>query len=144
MNADRKTMETALKASCIPSLRKLGFKGSFPNLYRETDGFVSLVNFQFYSAGGSFCVNLGYADPQRKNVYFHPETDADKLKVSQTKDRFRLGATQGGDRWFSFGETSYQMFRGQPGSVEEIALTCSELLATEAEIWWLTKQTPKV
>lgn len=96
MSADRKTMETALKTSCIPSLRKLGFKGSFPNLCRETDGFVSLLNFQFYSAGGSFCVNLGYADPQRKNVYFNPDTDAGKLKVSQTKDTVRLGATQRG------------------------------------------------
>ena len=137
-------METALKASCIPGLRKLGFKGSFPNLYRETDGFVSLVNFQFYSAGGSFCVNLGYADPQRKNVYYLPDTDADKLTVSQTTDSVRLGATIGGDRWFSFGETSYQMFRGQPKSVEEITLTCSELLANEAEIWWRSKQTFKV
>ncbi len=138
MDADRKTMETALKAICIPSLRKLGFKGSFPNFYRETDGFVSLVNFQFYSAGGSFCVNLGYADPQRRNVFYLPDTDTDKLKVSQTNDKVRLGAAPEGDRWFSFGETSYQTYRGQPRSVEEIAMTCNELPDILQVACWLT------
>lgn len=143
MNADRKTMEAGLKKSCIPSLRKSGFKGSFPNLYRETDGFVSLLNFQFFSSGGSFCVNLGYADPQRRNVVVRPDTEIEKLSVSQTGDWVRLGATAGGDHWFSFGETSYEEFRGQPRSVEEIALTCSALLASEAENWWRGKHPSK-
>ena len=141
MNADRKTMEAGLKASCVPSLRKSGFKGSFPNFYREIDGFVSLVNFQFFSSGGSFCVNLGYADPQRRNVFPRPDTDVEKLRVSQIRDTVRLGATAGGDRWFYFGTTSYEKFRGQPRSVEELTLICNELLASEAESWWRTKQT---
>lgn len=140
MSADRKDMEAALKSSCVPNLRKAGFKGSFPHFYREADGFVALVNFQFYSAGGSFCVNLGYADPLRKNVSFEPDTEVKKLVVSQTRNNVRLGATQGGDRWFVFGETSYEALRGQPTSVDELALTCGGLLASEAENWWRSKQ----
>jgi hypothetical protein len=143
MNADRKTMEAGLKAACVPRLREMGFKGSFPNFFRETDGFVSLVSFQFFSAGGSFCVNLGYADPQRKNVYFQPDTEVQKLRVNQTRETVRLGAVDGGDCWFSFGETSYGEFRGQPRPVGDLAAICNELLASDAETWWRSRQTSR-
>jgi hypothetical protein len=33
--------------------RTLGFKGSFPHLYRQIGGHVDLLNFQFYSAGSA-------------------------------------------------------------------------------------------
>jgi len=48
MNVDRKQMESELKKHCVPFLKERGFKGSFQNMYREIDGFVSLVNFQFF------------------------------------------------------------------------------------------------
>src|SRR5262245_66265686 len=96
---DRAAMERALKEQCVPVLRRAGFKGSFPDFYRDTEGFVALVNFQFYSSGGSFCVNLSYADPQRSNISFRPETPVRELKVSQARERQRLGAPQG-DRWY--------------------------------------------
>ena len=133
-------MEAALKAQCIPVLRDLGFKGTFPHYFRDTNDFVALVTFQFFSSGGSFCVNIGYADPQRKNVSFRPETKVKDLRSSQTKDRYRLGAVQGGDRWFHFGKTSYEEFRGTPSPVTELALTCSQLFTSEAANWWLSKQ----
>ena len=110
VGVDRAVMERALKEQCVPELRRVGFKGSFPNLYRDTDGFVALVNFQFYSSGGSFSVNLSYADPNRSNISFRPETLARDLTVSQARERRRLGAVQG-DRWFSFGPTSAGEFR---------------------------------
>ena len=69
MSTDRSTMEKVLKEHCVPLLKEHGFKGGFPNLYRDTEGFVSLINFQFYSSGGSFCVNLSFADKQRENIY---------------------------------------------------------------------------
>jgi hypothetical protein len=68
------------------------------------------VNFQFFSAGGSFCVNLGYADPHRKNVSFRPDTEIAKLRVNQTRGSVRLGATEGGDRWFSLGKQVTRSF----------------------------------
>lgn len=134
-------MELALKKHCLPVLRKKGFKGSFPNFYREKNKFVALINFQFYSSGGSFCVNLGYADPERKNVNFKPDkyNAANKLKVSSTRARRRLGAPIG-DNWFSFGTTSYNEYRGDPKPVDEIALTCCQLFLDDAEPWWKSKE----
>ena len=138
-NADRKSMEVALKSRCIPTLRDQGFKGTFPNFYRARENFVALVNFQFFSSGGSFCVNLGYADPERNNVYFEPEVETRALRVSSTRERSRLGSGGQGDYWFSFGKTSYGELRGTTLEVNEIADLCAELFLTEAESWWADK-----
>lgn len=133
-------MEATLKSYCIPVLRKQGFKGSFPHFYRDTDSFVALVNFQFFSSSGSFCVNIGYGDPQRKNVFIEPDTASKKLRISQTKERYRLGAVSGGDHWFYFGKTNYGTYRGEPAPTDEIVDTCTHLFLSEAEIWWKNKQ----
>ena len=133
-------MEAALKAKCVPVLRDLGFKGTFPHYFRDTNGFVALITFQFFSSGGSFCIEIGYADPQRTNVTFKPDTETKKLRVNQTRLRCRLGADQGNDKWFQFGRTSYDELRGTPCPVAELASTCCQLFLSEAENWWLSKQ----
>jgi hypothetical protein len=138
---DRATMEKALRNECVPALRRSGFKGAFPNFYRDSDGFVALVNFQFYSSGGSFCVNISYADAGRSNIYFRPETKVSKLKVSQARDCLRLGAaSERSDKWFSFGETSYGHHRGEVIPVLELVATVTSLLQSQAEDWWRTKR----
>ena len=135
---DRAVMERALKEQCLPELRRAGFKGSFPNLYRDTGGFVALVNFQFYSSGGNFCVNLSYADPNRKNISSRPETPARDLTVSQAREHRRLGAVHG-DRWFTFGPTSAGEFRGEPVQPAELTKIINGLWP-EAEGWWQSKR----
>jgi len=132
-------MERSLKEQCVPVLRRAGFKGSFPDFYRDTEGFVALVNFQFYSSGGSFCVNVSYADPKRSNISFRPETAARDLRVSQARERQRLGAVQG-DRWYSFGATSAGDFRGEPVHPDALANTINGLLESQAESWWQSKR----
>jgi hypothetical protein len=139
MTTDRKTMEALLKQTCVPILRGLGFKGSFPNFFRETGAFVALVNFQFGSAGGSLCVNLGYADPGRRNVYSRPESIPEKLRVMQTRDQVRLGAVRG-DNWFVFGSAAASPYRGAVQPPEEIAERCNTLLVSEAQDWWKVKE----
>lgn len=136
---DRQTMERALRNGCVPELRRLGFKGSFPDFYRESDGFILLINFQFYSAGGSFCINLSFTDADRNNVYFRPDTEPRKLRVSQTTERHRLGG-DGQDKWFSFGKTSYGEYRGTPIPPDELVRTINDLFVTEAERWWNAKR----
>jgi hypothetical protein len=141
MTSDRSAMEAALKEVCVPVLRSLGFRGSFPHFYREEGDFVSLLNFQYFLSGGSFCVNLGYADPQRENVYFRKETKASALHVSQTRDHARLGAPAGhGDRWFSFGKTTYGEFRGAPQPPRILAAEVAKLIEADAVSWWSTKR----
>lgn len=137
MNTDRVTMERVLKEQCVPVLRAHSFKGSFPDLYRDIGGFVSLINFQFFSSGGSFCINLSFADKQRDNIYFRKETQPKHLKVSQATIRARLGAPNlVGDRWFSFGKTSYGEFRGEPQNPSDIANEIIRLISEEALPWW--------
>jgi hypothetical protein len=140
MDTDRKTMEAILKRQCVPVLRELGFKGAFPHFHRETGRFVALVTVQFGSAGGSFCVNLGYADPGRKNVSHKPETEPAKLRVSQTRDWVRLGAGAAGDRWFVFGSAGATPYRGSVMAPEAIVAECTALLRSEAEGWWAQKR----
>ena len=133
---DKAGMIAALKEHTLPALRTAGFKGSFPHFHRDRDGFVALINFQFFSAGGSFCVNIGYADPARTNVAYRPDSPASALRVSHTRVQRRLGAPKGGDNWFSFGKTNYGEFRGDPVPADQIAKDCAALFATEAETWW--------
>ena len=92
MDTKRTEMEDELKRQCIFLLREHGFKGSFPNLYFDDGNFISLINFQFFSSGGSFCVNISYADKDRDNIYFKKETPPKDLKVSQARTQVRLGA----------------------------------------------------
>ena len=140
MNQDRATIEFEIKNEVVSFLRENGFKGSFPDFYRERNEFVRLINFQFFSSGGSFCVTLSYADPPRNNVSFRPETESKKLRVSQTKERLRLGSNgPGSDHWFSFGETSYGESRGQPIPAQEISRQLKMLLSSQAEKWWRQK-----
>ena len=141
MLTDKDTMVVELKRRCVPVLRRLGFKGSFPHLYRVRDAHVDLLNFQFYSAGGSFCINLSYADPKRANIYIYKDTEPKKLRVNQATVRHRLGAVHAGaDNWFSYGETSYGENRGKPVPPTELCLTINQLLETCAESWWNTRK----
>ncbi len=140
MSIDRKQMEIGLKSQVVPTLRELGFKGSFPNLYRDVNNFVSLINFQFFSSGGSFCINLSYADPGRENIYHKKDTEAKKLKVMQAREQVRLGASNLiGDHWFSFGKTSYNEYRGEPIPLEQLTSEINQLISSQAEQWWSNK-----
>ena len=88
---ERKQMEIELKKHCIPILRELGFKGSFPDLYRDENDFVSLINFQFYSSGGSFCINISYADAARDNIYFQKRNRNKKTQSVSNYRTFQIG-----------------------------------------------------
>jgi hypothetical protein len=90
MTTDKNKIVSSLKKITAPYLRKIGFKGLFPNFYRDDSGFISLINFQFYSSGGSFCVNVSYADPERTNIYIDRDLPSKKLRVSQTTNHMRL------------------------------------------------------
>ena len=96
----RRDMEGALKLHCVPYLRNLGFKGSFPDLYREANGLVSLLNFQFYSSGGSVCVNISYGGRNGENIYFRKDAEPRHVRLAHTRVRARLGAENLiGDKW---------------------------------------------
>ena len=140
MNIERNQIEQSLRTICIPTLKEHGFKGSFPNFYRNSNDFISLVNFQFFSSGGSLCVNLSFAGPKRENVFYKPDLPAKDLRVSNCKVQVRLGAPDLiGDKWFSFGATSYGELRGNPVPPDLLATEISGLLVSQAIPWWAEK-----
>ena len=146
-------MTSALKTGCVPVLRKMGFKGSFPNFYREDADFVCLINFQFNRNGEAFCINLGFADPERRNVVTHcQDIEAKKLRVSMTggliengnylSGQWRVGAKPLGDglysdSWFVFAAGQYGADRSVESiDVDQLVRRCTRLMEQEVEVWW--------
>ena len=142
-----------MKDNCVTLLRKMGFKGSFPNFYRDDNGFVCLVNFQFNMVGEKFCINLGFVDPERRNVASYCRNlDAREFRVSMTgspiegsnylSGRWRVGSQPLGDglysdSWFSFAPGQYGRDRsGEDVEPDVLAQLCATLIEQEAETWW--------
>jgi len=136
MGERRRAMDDILKTISVPLLRERGFKGSYPHFHRLVGDHVDLLMFQFRSDGSSFVVEISYADPDRKNVSFWPETPAKELQVSATRKRCRLGAKgQSGvdGTWFPL---DYGPLTTQARHFKRLALNVNELLLEEAEPWW--------
>lgn len=150
-------MREALITCCVPQLREMGFRGSFPNFYRVQGAFGALVNFQFNRQGSAFSVNLGYVDPDRENVVTHKRHEKmSKMRVSFTgghpRERdalsgcWRLGQVPLGDglysdSWFSFWDpVQTQSQRDLQPEPAVLAHKCNELMAQEAETWWREKR----
>jgi hypothetical protein len=134
----RDDMMAEVKSRIVPELRELGFKGSVPHLYRERAKHVDLLCLQFSSAGGSFVLELSYADPNRENIYIDKELPPNKLRVSQATRRLRLGAeTESHDFWFAYeGKRPF----GITGDPEELATKVVALLHSQAVPWWNDRQ----
>jgi Domain of unknown function (DUF4304) len=136
MNDRRRAIDASLKANTIPLLREHGFKGSFPHFYRETDGHVDLLMFQFRLDGSSLVVEISYADPDRKNIYFRPDTPTAKLQVSAATKRYRLGSAHKREvdgEWLSL---DCGPLTSQAHHFQKLALKINGLVLDEAEQWW--------
>ena len=140
MNERRRAIDASLKTVTVPFLRQSGFKGSFPHFYREIDGHVDLLMFQYRLDGSSFVVEISYADPDRKNIYFRPETPTPKLQVSAATKRYRLGSAnkqRADGEWLAL---DHGPLTRQSQHVKKLALKVNGLIMEEAEPWWQTKR----
>ena len=104
---------SALKTRFVPALRERGFVGSFPHFRRRLPDRVDYLTVQFYSAGGSFVVEVGRTGPDGFTEGPWKDLPVDKISVGHIfYDRRRLtprdahGGWRGGD-WFEFGPRSY-------------------------------------
>ncbi|TGN39540.1 DUF4304 domain-containing protein [Marinobacter confluentis] len=131
----RSAMEASLKAIVVPELRSRGFKGSYPHFRRIMENRIDLLTFQFYSAGGSFVVEIGNCGPEGTRF-----SGPNKAKVSEIGNRLRLGAERPGrDHWFEFGLPNYQ-----PGNevvhpkshYDTISAEVANLIETQGEAFW--------
>nr|WP_314545581.1 DUF4304 domain-containing protein [uncultured Massilia sp.] len=140
MTDARQAMNVSLKHIVVPVLRRLGFKGAFPHFYRESGGHVDLLTFQFRLGGGSFVVELSYAEPDRKNVHYDKDAQVGKLRAAQTTHRLRLDTGgPGSDRWFSFAPNGLS---GPQPDVDQIAANVAALIERQALPWWQQKRLP--
>jgi hypothetical protein len=136
MNERRRVLQGSLKTISVPLLREMGFKGSFPHFHRAVGDHIDLLMFQFRLDGSSFIVEISYADPERTNLYFRPETPVARLRVRSTKKRYRLGESQetsGDGTWF---ELNHGLLTTQARYFNKIALRVNDLIFREAVPWW--------
>src|SRR4029434_10049027 len=104
MSEHRERMMTAFKTRFVPPLRKRGFVGSFPHFHRRQSSHIDYLMVQFYSAGGSFVVELGRTGPNGFTQGPSKDLSVDKINVGHiAHDRRRLaprdahGGWRGGD-----------------------------------------------
>jgi hypothetical protein len=113
MTEHRERMISALKTRFVSALRKRGFVGSFPHFRRLLPDRIDYLMVQFYTAGGSFVVEVGRTGPEGFTDGPWKDLPVDKINVSHIfHDRRPLvprdahGGWRGGDR-FEFGPRSY-------------------------------------
>ncbi|MBI1373435.1 MAG: DUF4304 domain-containing protein [Phycisphaera sp.] len=141
MSASRDMMLSKIKRTVVPVLHDLGFKGLMPHYHRVRGRHVDLAYIQFASGGGSFVVELSYADSARDNVDI-PKFKAyvpDKLRVSHMTVSRRLGAGDDSDDfWFAFEKCERA---GMAGTPSDLASSVARLLETDAVSWWDSQRT---
>jgi hypothetical protein len=92
-------MDAALKSRFVPALRGRGFVGSFPHLRRPLPERIDYLNVQYYSAGGSFTINLGRTGPDGFVAGPWQHLAVDEIEVSHIgKDRRRITPRDAGSR----------------------------------------------
>jgi hypothetical protein len=112
MSEHRERMMSAFKTRFVPALRQRGFVGSFPHFRRRLPDRVDYLMVHFYSAGGSFVVEVGRTGPNGFTEGPWKDLSVDKISVGHIHDRRRLaprdahGGWRGKD-WFEFGPRSY-------------------------------------
>jgi hypothetical protein len=149
MSEHRDRMMGAFKARFVSALRKRGFVGSFPHFRRRLADRVDYLTVQFYSAGGSFVIEVGRTGPDGFTEGPWKDLAVDKINVGHIfHDRRRLvprdahGGWRGGD-WFEFGPRGYD--KSQPPKPQEFydAIADQALAIFDATgESWLARQEP--
>lgn len=133
----REMMARALKEITIPFLQDNGFKGNYPNFYRDRNNHIDLLRFQFNKWGGSFVVEISYADRSRNNLTTAKDTEIPNISVTQTRERLRLGASQDDkDYWFKFNNRNIFFWRDKYVST---ARKVNQYISNQALPWWQDK-----
>ncbi len=146
-NEARKQMDKALKECFVPELRKIGFKGSFPHFKRLDQDKLDLLMVQFYSAGGSFVVEIGQCEPEGYTNAKGYLTPATKVKVISVFPRLRLGSNPDAgvnDHWFKFNNPNYDSQEQHTYEhYQQVAKEAASFLNQANEWWALNKSKQK-
>jgi hypothetical protein len=106
MTASRKDMEKALKALVLPTLRRAGFKGSYPHLRRIARQGIDVLTFQFDRHGGGFVIEIARCPSDGIVTYWGKAISADKVTVwdihPSKRKRIQEYDSSGTDGWFRY------------------------------------------
>ena len=137
MSESRDKMVSALREVVVPTLRDMGFRGSFPHFRRTRAEQIDLLVFQFSRWGGSFVVELGYCPATGYTSLSgqHYATDRVRVHHLHIQQRVRLGSQRPEvfDHWFKFEPESDNIYT-------ETATEVLPLLHSQAEHCWLTHE----
>lgn len=137
----RAALETALREVVIPDLRERGFRGTFPHFRRPLPTRLDLLTFQFYSAGGSFVVEIAQCGPEGPKLSWK-SVAPEKATAHHVNQRLRLGSdpeNRRSDHWFKFGKPNYEDGHEDvlPSThYRQIANEVKELVRTQGERYW--------
>ena len=110
MSDHRALMDKALQEHFVRPLRERGFTGRAPHLRRRLADRVDYLLIQFYSAGGSFVIELGRTGPDGFTEGPWKDLPVEEIEVPHTSNRRRLtdpGAKRG-EQWFRFAPRNYE------------------------------------
>ena len=139
MKFTRDDMLASLKATVVPHLREIGFKGSMPHFYRERTNHVDLLTFQFSQWGGQFVAEASFVDSSRQNIHpVHKQAPPQKMRVSSTGSRHRIGKdTFKRDPWLVYDQPSSKDITGTPDELSQLLVS---LIDREGVTWWESKR----
>ena len=131
-------MIKVLKEAVIPTLREMGFAGSFPHFRRLRDSQIDLLTFQFSRWGGSFVVEVAFCQPGGITTHWGKHIGPKKVTAHDVSHCLRLGSHPPGevDHWFSYESTQADPFM-------DAALELLPYLRGQAEQFW-TSHTPSI
>jgi hypothetical protein len=138
----REAMDGALKDAVKEHLRPKGFMGSLPHLRRRSEDQVCLVSFQFFSAGGSFVVEVAECGPDGFTNHWGEHKPPQKVTARDINaPRPRLGSADfpEGDHWFVFGPRNHEPGADmlQPHTkYEALAAEVLRFVESQAEPFW--------
>lgn len=138
----REAMNGALKDAITQHLRPKGFTGSLPHLRRRSDAQVCLISFQFFSAGGSFAVEVAECGPDGFTTSWGKHKPPHKVTAQDIPaPRPRLGSADfpRGDHWLVFGPRNYEPGAETLQALEDYDALAAEMLRlveSQAEPFW--------
>ncbi|HEY5722337.1 MAG TPA: DUF4304 domain-containing protein [Allosphingosinicella sp.] len=152
MTEHRDRMMAAFKSRFVPVLRERGFTGSFLHFRRRLAERLDLLNVQFYSAGGSFTINIARTGPDGFVAGPWAHLAVDEIEVGHAfRDRRRImprdagrGQRAGGQFW-EFGPRSTDDPRpAEPQSFyDAIAEDALARFLEEGEPWFERPEAPE-
>ena len=123
----RVAMDEELKRTVVPTLRTMGFKGSFPHFRRPSASEIELLTFQFDKWGGGFVIEIARCSVEGFTTSWGQHIPANKVTAWDLNERHRIQAENGSgvEAWFRFDDGDYQ--RASKQVLEKLP---------EAQQWW--------